>query len=188
MEHEERSLRLLHRMEDFSDLVMGFSLALLGLTLVIPVHAIALVLHPFWLVSYFWTFALIGFLWMRHQQLFSMYFIANPLCIAIALVGYFSAFSVAIICLGALFALGTRSRWDRLCAHDRYTGVAEATRGLVMGSALLIGCIATPFLFLEIRVNSSYTLLASAIAGALVSRLWLHHQKTRIMGTAHAAA
>jgi len=44
--HEEREARLVHRIESFSDLVIGFSLALLGLTLVIPAHATELLAHP----------------------------------------------------------------------------------------------------------------------------------------------
>ncbi len=217
MEHEERSLRLVHRIEAFSDLVMGFSLALLALTLVIPLHALGLVVHPFWLVSYFWTFALIAFLWMRHQLLFSAYFVATRLCIvtnfvflsmlglivyfvqvfghvrgefdqAVALVAYWAAFAVALMCLGIMYALGTRQRWEILSPDERFTGVSNATRSLVVGVTLLVGCIATPFLFLELRLSSTITVILAGIAGILVSRIWLYYQKPRITETTHVAA
>src|ERR1700759_2132684 len=80
---EERDERLVRRIEAFSDLVMGFSLALLGLTLVIPEHAMTLFIHPFWLVSYFCTFAVIAVLWFNHQRLFSMFFIPEAFCIVL---------------------------------------------------------------------------------------------------------
>jgi uncharacterized membrane protein len=54
------------RLEAFGDIVMGFSLALLGLTLVVPDHAAALVEHQNWLVAYVWTFALVCVLWASH--------------------------------------------------------------------------------------------------------------------------
>lgn len=217
MEHEERSLRLVHRIEAFSDLVMGFSVGLLGLTLVIPVHAVVLVLHPFWLVSYFWTFALIGLLWMRHQRLFSVFFVPTPFCIAlnflflstlglivyfvqvfahvrgefdqaIALVGYVAALAVALISLGILFAIGIRTHWDRLLPKDRYGGLSEAAHGIGVGTALLLGCIATPIVFLELRWNATVTLVGAAVIGFTIVRAWLHFQKPRIVGAAHAGA
>ena len=217
MEHEERSLRLVHRIEAFSDLVMGFSLALLALTLVIPLHAMALVVHPYWLVSYFWTFALIAFLWMRHQLLFSAYFVATRFCIvtnfvflsmlglivyfvqvfghvrgefdqAVALVAYIAAFAVALMCLGIMYALGTRQRWEYLTPDERFTGVANATRSLLVGASLVAGCIATPLIFLELRLSSTITLVLAGTVGILVSRILLYYQKPRIIGTTHAAA
>lgn len=44
-----------HRVESFSDMIMGFSVALLGLTLVIPAHTIALFREPAWILVYCWN-------------------------------------------------------------------------------------------------------------------------------------
>lgn len=217
MDHEERSQRLVRRIEAFSDLVMGFSVGLLGLTLVIPPHAIVLVLHPLWIVAYFVTFGLIAFLWMRHQRLFSMYFIATPFCIGlnfvflsmlglivyfvqvfahvrgerdqvIAVLGYSSAFAIALVCLGLMYALGTRERWKRLLPEDRFTGFSNAARGLIVGCLMLFGCIATPLTFFELGYFSTYVILIAVVVGALASRVVVQYQKPRIIGGAHAAA
>lgn len=217
MQDEERSLRLVRRIEAFSDLVMGFSVGLLGLTLVIPTHAAVLLLHPFWLVSYFVTFSLIALLWLRHQRLFSMYLVPLPACIfanfvflsmlglivyfvqvfahvrgefdqAIAVIGYSGAYAVAMLALGFMFAIGTRERWAQLTPHDRFTGFSNAARPLIVGALLLCACIVSPLVSLELRIVATYTVGAAAILGVLVSQVLLAYQKQRIIGAAHAGA
>jgi uncharacterized membrane protein len=71
------------RLEAFGDIVMGFSLALLGLTLVVPDHAAALVEHQDWLVAYVWTFALVCVLWASHYWTFRYVFVPTPLCLVV---------------------------------------------------------------------------------------------------------
>ncbi len=71
------------RLEAFGDIVMGFSLALLGLTLVVPDHAAALVEHQNWLVAYVWTFALVCVLWASHYWTFRYVFVPTPLCLVV---------------------------------------------------------------------------------------------------------
>ncbi|HET9030699.1 MAG TPA: TMEM175 family protein, partial [Candidatus Aquilonibacter sp.] len=161
--HEEREQRLVHRIEAFSDLVMGFSLALLSLSLVIPAHAIELLLNPIWLVSYLWTFAWIASTWFGHQRLFSLYFVPTMPAIVInfvllaslalgvyfvqvflhagsdpdrviAMLLYFSALSVTLLSLGTLYALGTKSRWNVLDGDERFFGTKRAIRLLIMGT------------------------------------------------------
>jgi hypothetical protein len=62
--------RFVHRIEAFSDIVIGFSLAQLGATLVIPPHAQALVDNPGWMVGFLWTFALVCLMWWNHHRMF----------------------------------------------------------------------------------------------------------------------
>ncbi|MBV8637489.1 MAG: DUF1211 domain-containing protein [Candidatus Eremiobacteraeota bacterium] len=217
MEHEERSQRLVRRIEAFSDLVMGFSVGLLGLTLVVPTHAAVLLLHPLWLVSYFVTFGLIAFLWMRHQRLFSMYFIPLPACVvanfvflsmlglfvyfvqvfahvrgefdqAIAVIGYAGSYAVAMLALGFMYAVGTRERWKQLAPQDRFIGFSNASRALIVGTVLLLACIVSPLVFFEFKLIATYTVATAVIVGALVSRVWVNYQRPRIIGAAHAGA
>ena len=90
MKAEERAERLTRRIESFSDLVIGFSLALLALTLTIPPHIIELATNPWWLVAYIWTFAVIAGIWYNHQRLFTHFFWPETLTIVLnfALLGY----------------------------------------------------------------------------------------------------
>lgn len=71
---------LLQRVEIFSDVVLGFSLAELGLSLSLPTfgHPIAEVLtHPWGLIAFVWTFGTICLLWVRNNHLFRHFFIPN---------------------------------------------------------------------------------------------------------------
>ncbi|HEX8805420.1 MAG TPA: TMEM175 family protein, partial [Candidatus Aquilonibacter sp.] len=81
MTREERAERLTRRIESFSDLVIGFSLALLALTLSIPPHIVDLVRNPWWLIAYFWTFGVIARTWYTHQRLFTRLFWPDPLSV-----------------------------------------------------------------------------------------------------------
>lgn len=212
--HEERLVR---RIEAFSDLVIGFSLALLGLTLVIPPRAIQLIIEPVWLLSYLWTFGTITLMWFNHQRLFATYFYPNGISIvlnftllaslglvvyfvqvflhaqtepdhAVGLLLYFAAFSVTMLCMGSLYALGTRQRWHTFDGRQRYDGVSRATRSLAVGTSLMIGVIATPFAFVELQMRSTVTLAYAVIAGMVIARVALRFYKARIIGSARAVA
>ncbi|HEX3368556.1 MAG TPA: TMEM175 family protein [Candidatus Cybelea sp.] len=71
------------RLEAFGDIVMGFSLGLLGLTLVVPNHAAALFEHQTWLVGYVWTFALVCVMWASHYWTFRYVFVPTPFCLVV---------------------------------------------------------------------------------------------------------
>jgi len=77
---------LLQRVETFSDIVLGFCLAELGLSLALPSadHPVAeLLTHPWGLVAFVWTFGTICLLWVRNNHLFRHYFIPNSFSIAL---------------------------------------------------------------------------------------------------------
>lgn len=71
------------RLEAFGDIVMGFSLALLGLTLIVPNHAADLVQHQTWFVAYVWTFALVCIMWSSHYWTFRYVFVPTPFCLVV---------------------------------------------------------------------------------------------------------
>ncbi|HEY8320940.1 MAG TPA: TMEM175 family protein [Candidatus Baltobacteraceae bacterium] len=77
---------LLQRVEIFSDVVLGFCLAELGLSLSLPVdkgHIIDVLTKPWGLVAFVWTFGTICLLWVRNNHLFKHYFIPNSFSIAL---------------------------------------------------------------------------------------------------------
>lgn len=61
--------RFVHRLEAFSDIVIGFSLAQLGASLVVR-PASQLASHPGWFAVFLWTFALVCFSWWNHNRIF----------------------------------------------------------------------------------------------------------------------
>lgn len=166
--HDERAARLTHRIESFSDLVIGFSLALLALTLVIPAHAVDLIANPWWLIIYIWTFFVVVAIWWNHQRVFARYFVPAKLMIglnfvllslvglivffvqvfghahgsadkAVAFALYWIALGTEFAILGALFALGLRYRGPQLSDDERREGRMHAWRGLGLGAATYVG-------------------------------------------------
>ncbi|HUN29948.1 MAG TPA: TMEM175 family protein [Alphaproteobacteria bacterium] len=210
MNHEERDERLIRRLESFSDLVIGFSLALLSLTLVVPTHVVELYRNPWWLIAYIWTFALIASIWYTHQRLFSYFFTVRPYTILLnfvllaslglivyfvqvfvhvtgepdkvwAFLAYFLMQSIAFIAMGALYAHGVRVRWGRLDGDLRYQGVRNAVRMLATGGAILIGVIAAALMHPQ-SMDSAATLGFVSVAGVLGSRIAVRWLKPRIAG------
>ncbi|HTV92343.1 MAG TPA: TMEM175 family protein [Verrucomicrobiae bacterium] len=208
MRHEEREQRLIRRLESFSDLVIGFSLALLGLTLAIPNHFIDLVTNPLWLMAYIWTFGVIASIWYTHQRLFSYYFAVRPYTIFLnfvllaslglivyfvqvfvhlqgepdkvwAFLVYFFMQSIAFIVMGALYGHGVRSRWYDLDSELRYQGVRYAVRMLVTGSAVLAGVIVTALRHPR-SLDDAVILGIISLVGALGSRVIVRALAPRI--------
>ncbi len=210
MNPQERAERLTRRIESFSDLVIGFSLALLALTLSIPPHIVELVTNPWWLIAYFWTFAVIAGIWYSHQRLFTHFFWPQTLTVVLnfallAMVGllvffvqvfvhyhdsfdrvwaflaYFTVFAVAFIIMGTLYLHGTRRRWDTLTGEDRYTGLGQAARGIIGGAFILLG-VALSALRPAKSMDDLLPLGLCVIVSLIGVRLGLRALKPRIIG------
>lgn len=77
--HAETQQRLIHRLEAFSDIVIGFSLAQLALSLAIPKNGAAgLLQNPAPLIAFAITFVLVCGMWWAHHRLFVHYFVPIP--------------------------------------------------------------------------------------------------------------
>ncbi|MDP9018331.1 MAG: TMEM175 family protein [Candidatus Eremiobacteraeota bacterium] len=74
---------LLSRLLGFSDIVMGFSMALLGLSLHPPDSLLKMGEHIPELGVFLVGFALMAFLWWFQHRLFACYFVANSLSIVL---------------------------------------------------------------------------------------------------------
>ncbi len=77
----ERHERDIRRTEAFSDVVIGFSLGQIGLSLVVPQHIDDLVRNPGWFAAFLWTFALVCLLWWNHHRLFRTVFVPTRVTI-----------------------------------------------------------------------------------------------------------
>ncbi|HEV3153946.1 MAG TPA: TMEM175 family protein [Candidatus Baltobacteraceae bacterium] len=75
MHRDESAERFIHRLESFSDIVIGFSLAQLGLNFTVPSHGIDLITSPLWFFSYLFAFAIVCSMWFFHHRLFSQFFV-----------------------------------------------------------------------------------------------------------------
>ncbi len=213
--HEEREARLVHRIESFSDLVMGFSLALLGLTLVIPAHASELLAHPWWLAGYFWTFVVIGSIWFNHQRLFGHFFVPSMPSIiinfvmlsmlglivyfvqvfghmntdadrALAFLWYFAALGLAIAAIGSLYAIGTHARWRALEPQTRAQGIRHAARGLVLGLVILAVVVYEAYAPGARTMTEMLPFFFAALIASVVVRVALRYIEPRIRAGEHA--
>lgn len=72
---QHRDDYFLHRLEAFSDIVIGFSLALLTLNLTLPNNASELLASRSLLETYVITFALVCLMWWSHYRLFRYVFV-----------------------------------------------------------------------------------------------------------------
>ncbi len=156
-EDAHRRERITHRLEAFSDIVIGFSLGQLALSLVIPPHAIDFIQRPLGITSFLVTFLLVVRFWWLHFVIFEHYFVPNRLmiiCNFIALASmilqifslqlyahfvpcseglvasriYFGFFVLSYGMLCVMQALGMRSRWAALSIRRRRAGVQSGLR------------------------------------------------------------
>lgn len=73
---EESEEHVVHRLEAFSDIVIGFSLAQMTLNLVLPADVLDLFTkHVSSLVAFGLTFAVVSGMWWSHHRLFTHYFV-----------------------------------------------------------------------------------------------------------------
>ncbi len=145
----ERSTR---RLEAFSDIVIALSLAQLGLTLVIPAHAIEFVTRPVGIFAFIVTFVVVGRFWWVNFFVFEHYFRPNRTMVAFNFIAlgslllqifalqlylhfaplqegvvasriYFALFSLSYGTQGIMLALGLRYHWSTLSPQLRRAGV-----------------------------------------------------------------
>lgn len=76
---EESEEHVVHRLEAFSDIVIGFSLAQMTLNLVLPNDVLDLFRHhSLSLAAFALTFTIVAGLWWGHHRLFTYYFVPTP--------------------------------------------------------------------------------------------------------------
>jgi hypothetical protein len=164
----DRDERLTHRLEAFSDIVIGFSLAQMSVNLAIPHHANEVYTHTVALAAFAWTFFVVAAFWWSHHRLFDGYFVPTPVTVALnfvalavlvwlvyelqvfvhfadttehaaAAIPYVLTYSLMYLLLGALFVICVRIRWLDLDAAQRRQGVNSIGRVLGVGIGPLMG-------------------------------------------------
>lgn len=117
---DESEKEVVHRIEAFSDIVIGFSLAQLGLNLTIPAHASDLftgLRGATSLVALIFTFALVCSVWWQHHRIFRHLFIPTRLNI-------FANFAAlcGVILLAYSMQILVHAHMDDSVAFAMYTG------------------------------------------------------------------
>jgi len=123
--------RTLHRLEAFSDIVIGFSLAEVALNLAVPNSLPQMRLLWETLTAFCFSFTLISIVWWYHHKLFVTYVFLNPATVALnfamlaslALAIYFQQIAVHFI------ALGIEPSWP----IDAWLGCMAATFAALAG-------------------------------------------------------
>jgi len=133
-----RDEHFIKRLEAFSDVVIGFSLALLALSLIVPNHAATLATHYLWLVAYVWTFAFVCSMWASHTWTFRHVFVPTPGSVMLnyAKLGLIVLliFSVQVL----LRAFDQGDARDVIVANELYWGCLVAY-WIVAGAILAVG-------------------------------------------------
>lgn len=133
--YSETDAHVIRRLESFSDIVIGFSLAEATLNLVVPKHPFDIFSNPSGLIAYLFTFWLIALVWWSHSQLFQHYFLPNRLT-------YFLCFITLALTGLLVYAfqvwMHTGDTSDSYSAAQIYFGTLALTY-CVLGSLYLIG-------------------------------------------------
>jgi uncharacterized membrane protein len=116
---DESEKEVVHRLEAFSDIVIGFSLAQLALSLAIPRHGIDLFSFPAArsLIALPITFALVCAVWWSHHRLFRHVFVPT----AVNILVNFAALGGVIFLAYSMQVLVHDGLTDRV-AYAMYTG------------------------------------------------------------------
>lgn len=118
----DRDEVFIRRLETFGDIVIGFSLAELGLSLVVPGHARSLVESPAWFSAYVWTFALVCMMWAGHYWTFRHIFVPTRLALLLnyAKLAFIVLLVFMVQVLMKAFQFG--SALDVIVANELYWG------------------------------------------------------------------
>lgn len=192
--------RLTHRLEAFSDIVIGFSLAQMSVNLAIPRHPSDVYTHTVALAAFAWTFVVIAAFWWSHHRLFNAYFVPTRATVilnfvalaalvwlvytlqvfvrfadtpehATAAIPYVLTYSVMYLLLGVLFVLCVRIRWLDLDVVQRRRGINATGRILAVGVGPLVGLAVCAPLGLTPEVSFFGIFVAQAV-WRLVFRRW----------------
>jgi uncharacterized membrane protein len=158
-DHVERDEYFVRRLEAFGDIVIGFSLALLALTLIVPSHAAALLRDWVWFAAYVWTFAFVCSMWGAHYWTFRYVFMPTRLSLFLnyAKLGLIVLLIFTVQVLLRSFEFGNAR--DVVVANELYWGCLSA-----------YWIVAALLLATGIRLRGAS--LAPEIARACVRRIW----------------
>jgi uncharacterized membrane protein len=155
----ERDEYFVRRLESFGDVVIGFSLALLGVSLAVPNHAYLLIRNYAWFIAYAWTFAFVCSIWASHYWTFRHVFVPTRLSL---LLNYAKLGLIVLLIFGVqvlLRAFEFGNARDLMVANMLYWGCLTAY--LVVAAALM-----------AIGYHFRKSMLAPDVAKQCVRRIW----------------
>ncbi len=163
-ERADRDEYFVRRLEAFGDIVIGFSLAMLALSLIVPNHARNLLTNSTWFVAYAWTFAFVCSMWGSHYWTFRYVFVPTRLSV---LLNYAKLALIVLLIFMVQVLL-------RAFQHG-------TARDVVVANELYWGCLAAYWvaaaLLLVIGMRVRGSMLAPEVAKSCALRIW------RIAGT-----
>ncbi|MEO7201639.1 MAG: TMEM175 family protein [Candidatus Tumulicola sp.] len=163
--------RTLHRLEAFSDIVIGFCIAEMGINLLVPQHVPDVRAIVTAITGFSVSFVLISFVWWFHHRIFSTYFVLTRITLILnfTLLGslvlmvyvqqialhfiamdsnptnvvrmWMAGYGVVYSLLGAMLWIGLRTRWKALNLADLRWGVSRASL-LSVGATIFFLCAA----------------------------------------------
>jgi uncharacterized membrane protein len=149
--------RTLHRLEAFSDIVIGFCIAEMGINLLVPQHSADFHAIEASIVGFAISFLLISIVWWVHQRIFRTFFILTPITLALnfTLLGslvlmvytqqlvlhfmghgnqvvdllrmWMTSYGLVYGLLSAMLWIGLRERWKTLVDVDLRWGLQRAS-------------------------------------------------------------
>jgi uncharacterized membrane protein len=155
----ERDEYFVSRLEAFGDVVIGFSLALLAVTLAVPNHAAMLLHNLDWLVAYVWTFSIVCAMWGSHYWTFRHVFAPTPASVVLnhAKLGLIILLIYTLQVLLRAFDLGNAR--DIIVANQLYWGCLSAY-------------LATTAMLLAVGLRVRHARLTPSVARNCISRIW----------------
>lgn len=170
---DESEKEVVHRLEAFSDIVIGFSLAQLGLSLTMPDHGRDLFTHvrgATGIIALIITFTLVCGVWWMHHRLFRHLFVPTPINIianfaalggviflaysmqvlvhvhfadAVAFALYTGSYAWIMVLFAAIAWNGMRLRRGRMDAELRMVCFHYAVRLSIIAAWLVVMTLAT---------------------------------------------
>ena len=186
------------RYEAFSDVVIGFCLAQLSLTLRIPAHGAELISDPRWLLDFLWAFANVCGMWWFHHRLFTSFWRPKmwPILINFAWLAtvilcmyatqlaiqlddpisgqlYFGFFALAYFLLALQYYIGRKEAGDSELAQLR------SHRGVMMMLLWGMTFVAAGFIYFLPRDVHFVTWIPFTVAAALSTAIarWFRRQE-----------
>ncbi|MBV8489712.1 MAG: DUF1211 domain-containing protein [Candidatus Eremiobacteraeota bacterium] len=172
--------RLKHRLEAFSDIVLGFCMGQMTLNFVMPRHPLE-VYGSAAMWAFAVTFLIVALAWRTHHYLFEYYFVPRPVPIvlnfltlalivwltyqlqiyvhfadsadrAAAALGYGITFSIVWTLFGVLYALCIGLQWHDFETERRRSGVLAIARCAFVG----LGTLLSIGIFWTLHLNPAY--------------------------------
>jgi uncharacterized membrane protein len=163
---EESEEHIVHRLESFSDIVIGFSLAEMTLNLALPTNVLDLFTkHSISLLAFILTFCIVAAMWWSHHRLFTHYFVPRTPDIMM------NFLSLG----GVMFLVYALQVWIHAHEHKQ------------IAYAMYTGSIAWVLLNIAIMTYRGVTLRGHRMNPELIKRGRIHSFRSALIGLAFAA-